>query len=253
MSEDCAKLIIRQFIAVVERVAQKCQYYFNKCDLKIVTRKYFDSLVIEVYLRCNKYSLTDIFVPTPLVVIDITDVQCRNLENPLWIAYLERNALILLLKLQELNPNIILPHFCCLKEDKCKPRNKCNHTFREEFELCCEKKEPCCEKPYNNWGKVCKEKKCWVWNDQDWNNSETDSDTDTSSQSNCSETHEQECGREHYDSDSSDDSNLCAENACHHDDTDDEQDVDDREHDDGFADIVHNHFALTLAPDVEKK
>ena len=146
MVKKLARTIIKQFIGIVEKLSQKCCCRWDKCAIKFVSRQYIDRLVIEVVYKKNSCNL-DVFLPSALVTIDFTDIKARDLDNPIWIEYLERTANELLLKLSE-NRDKLIPNTCCLPEHKCVPVNKCNATYREEYDICCPPCPPC--KPQHN-------------------------------------------------------------------------------------------------------
>jgi hypothetical protein len=162
MTSDLAKIIIEQFFCIVEQTSKRCCICWDKCSIKIVTRLYFDRLVIEIFQNnnCNCEQATiSTFMPLPLITIDFTDVKHKNIKCDKWIRYLEIKASELLNKIEAAKGNII-PNLCCpIKKAECLPINNCNCTFREEYRLCpCKPCQPT-DKPYDDWCKPCKKPK----------------------------------------------------------------------------------------------
>lgn len=160
MVKSLVRVIIKQFIDIIEETSIRCQIEWNKCDVKIVSRQFIDSLVIEFYNKRNIVDCLDVFLPKPLITIDFTNIRSDNINNEIWILYLERKASELLTKL--IDPLGNNPFNVCCPPKKCErvPKNPCNKTYREEFYLCKPKKPICIDKPYNEWGKPCKIKNC---------------------------------------------------------------------------------------------
>jgi len=160
MVETLAKIIIGQFVGIVEKRSEECHIKWDKCAFKLVSRQYFDRLVIEIGYKETKCDPLNVFLSNPLVIIDFTDIKEKNLDNPQWIAYLEKKASLLLTKIEE-KKGKLLPEKCCSGKHDCAPTNKCDCIYREEYYLCRDKK-PECDKPYDQWGKPCKkeEHKC---------------------------------------------------------------------------------------------
>jgi hypothetical protein len=159
MVNNLARLIIKQFIDIVHKISEKCCISWNKCAIKIVSRQYIDTLVIEIY--DNKAICHDplaSYIPIPLVVIDFTNIKKECLDNEKWKKYLEKRASDLLNKIAEQHHNILHKHCCPSKKLKHGHANKCNCVYREEFYLCHTEKL-CKDKPYDDWGKLCKKDK----------------------------------------------------------------------------------------------
>ncbi|XWV26289.1 hypothetical protein QJ857_gp0786 [Tupanvirus soda lake] len=159
MASNLARIIIEQFIDIVQKASERCCIPWDKCALRIVSRQYIDTLVIEISHidPCGEDPLAN-FIPVPLITIDFTDIKEKNLESSKWIGYLERKASELLNKIEARRGNIISNVCCPPKKPECVPVNNCNCTYREEYYLCPTKKG-CNDKPYDDWGKPCKKSK----------------------------------------------------------------------------------------------
>jgi hypothetical protein len=157
MINKLARIIIVQFIDIVDKASHRCSICWDKCALKIISRKHIDSLVIEILLKkCHNNNTLDVFIPTPLVTIEFTDIKQKNLNDERWIAYLQKKAAELLTKIAASQKDIFVVKCCLPKKPECIPVNKCDSVYHEEFFLCCEEKPKCHDKPYDEWGKPCK-------------------------------------------------------------------------------------------------
>ena len=159
MASNLAKLIVEQFIDIVQKTSERCCIVWNECAIKIVSRQYIDTLVIEVYYNDKNHCHDSLAhsIPLPLVVIDFTDIKKNCLKSEKWIKYLELKAIEFLNKIEASKGNL-LHNICCPPKHKCVPVNKCNCVYREEFTLC-PQKHHCKDKPYDDWGKPCKKDK----------------------------------------------------------------------------------------------
>ena len=83
MTSNLAKIIIEEFLVIVDITSKRCCIPWNKCSVKFVSRQYFDSLIIEVFKNdicdCNPYTLST-YIPLPLISIDFTNIKRKTLD-----------------------------------------------------------------------------------------------------------------------------------------------------------------------------
>ncbi len=75
MENDILEKIIVQFMDIVSDLSKQYNVTIISNTLKLVSRKHFDELVIDVFYQTKIKDITDVFLPTPLVTIEYTHVE----------------------------------------------------------------------------------------------------------------------------------------------------------------------------------
>jgi len=118
MGNKLVKLIIEQFVSIVDKKAKECHICWDKCDFRIVSRQLIDTLVLQVFRRkCKNKCHNGNFLPEiPLITIEYTNIKICDLDKKKWIEYLERLACEFLNKINHCKNNIIEKK-CCICHD----------------------------------------------------------------------------------------------------------------------------------------
>ena len=118
MTDQLVEKIICQFIEILNDITKSCKIKIQIRCLKLISKEYFDDLVIEVYYQNTIKDITDILLPTPLIKIFYTNIKEKDLNSQNWINYLEKEAFELITKIYK-NKYILPPIFHRKSESSC--------------------------------------------------------------------------------------------------------------------------------------
>ena len=109
MANRIVEQIIVQFMDIVTDLAGKYHITIASNTLKLVSKTYYDDLVIDVFYQTKIRDLTDTFMPTPAISLEYTNVTEDDLENQEWINYLGKKAIELLGKISSIHNIRVYP------------------------------------------------------------------------------------------------------------------------------------------------